>query len=68
MRKLIGTIVILLVLYAGFFGINRFNIKPFIMNWIKSDDGKETIENVVTTTTELAGDAVDSIKAHIIDK
>lgn len=68
MRKLIGTIVILLFLYVGFFGINRFNIKPFIMNWIKSDDGKETIENVVTTTTELAGDAVDSIKAHIIDK
>ena len=68
MRKLIGTIVILLVLYAGFFGIGRFNIKPFIMNWIKSNDGKETIENVVATTTELAGDAVDSIKAHIIDK
>lgn len=68
MRKLIGTIVILLALYAGFFGINRFNIKPFIMNWIKSNDGKETIENVVTTTTELAGDAIDSIKTHIIDK
>lgn len=68
MRKLIGTIVILLVLYAGFFGINRFNIKPFIMNWIKSDEGKEAIENVVTATTELTEDAVDSIKTHIIDK
>ena len=34
MRKLIGTIVILLFLYVGFFGCERYHIKPFIAEWV----------------------------------
>lgn len=47
MRKIIGTITILIVLYLGFFGSARFNIEPFILNWLKSDNGKKTTEMVV---------------------
>lgn len=46
MRKLIGTIVILLFLYVGFFGVERYNIPPFILNWFKSDAPVETVEKI----------------------
>lgn len=68
MRKLIGTIAILLVLYAGLFGIEQFNIEPFIMNWIKSDDSKEIVEDVVSATYGLVEDVVDSVETHIVRK
>ena len=37
MRILIGTIAIIITLYLGFFGCDKFNVKPFIVNWFKSD-------------------------------
>ena len=37
MRKLIGTIAIIITLYLGFFGCDKYNVKPFIVNWFKSD-------------------------------
>ena len=37
MRKLIGTIAIIITLYLGFFGCEKYNVKPFIINWFKSD-------------------------------
>lgn len=46
MRKLIGTIVLLVVLYAGFFGIERYEIKPFILNWFKDGGVEKTIDKV----------------------
>lgn len=52
MRKLIGTIVLLIVLYAGFFGIERYEIKPFILNWFKGGGVEKTIEK----TEEIAKD------------
>ena len=44
MRKLIGTITIILVLYLGFFGSEKYNIVPFIINWFKSDKPTKTAE------------------------
>ena len=44
MRKLIGTITIILVLYLGFFGSEKYNIEPFIINWFKSDKPAKTAE------------------------
>ena len=32
MRKLIGTIAIIITLYFGFFGCEKYNVKPFIVN------------------------------------
>ena len=37
MRKLIGTIAIIITLYLGFFGCEKCNVEPFIVNWFKSD-------------------------------
>ena len=37
MRKIIGTITIMVALYFGFFGCEKYNVKPFIINWFKSD-------------------------------
>ena len=37
MRKLIATIAIIITLYLGFFGCEKYNVKPFIINWFKSD-------------------------------
>lgn len=46
MRKLIGTIVILLFLYVGFFGCERYDIKPFISEWLRSDKPEKLGENI----------------------
>lgn len=54
MRKLLGTIFIILLLYVGFFGVeirtqnNLYKIKPFILNLIKSktvQDGCDKTKN-----------------------
>lgn len=55
MRKILGTITIVLIIYLGFFGSDRFNIEPFILNWIKSWDTKEVkhkAERCVDVITE----------------
>lgn len=46
MRKLIGTIVIIITLYLGFFGCEKYNVKPFIVNWFKSDSPAQLKEKV----------------------
>lgn len=54
MRKLLGTIFIILILYVGFFGVeirtqnDSYKIKPFILNLIKSktvQDGCDKTKN-----------------------
>lgn len=52
MRKLIGSIAIIFVLYLGFFGSERFNVEPFITNWFKSDNGKQVTEKVENKVKE----------------
>ena len=44
MRKLIGTIAIIITLYLGFFGYEKYNVKPFIVNWFKSDNPSQVKE------------------------
>ena len=44
MRKLIGTIAIIITLYLGFFGCEKYNVKPFIVNWFKSDSPAQVKE------------------------
>ena len=67
MRKLIGTIVILLFLYVGFFGSERYNIKPFIAEWLQSDRPEKLGKNMekvsgnvkeITDTVVEKGDKV----------
>lgn len=59
MRKLIGTLVIIGAVYAGFFGIDKFGIKPFIKEWIDNGGLKETKENVVDLTSDLKSAAME---------
>ena len=62
MRKMIGTIVILLFLYVGFFGCERYHIKPFIAEWLQSDKpeklGKD-IEKVSGKVKEITDTVVE---------
>ena len=44
MKKLIGTIAIIITLYFGFFGCEKYNVKPFIVNWFKSDNPSQVKE------------------------
>ena len=64
MRKFIGTIAIIFVLYLGFFGSKRFNVEPFITNWLQSDSGKQVKDKVERKVKE----ETDSIKEHSKDK
>lgn len=63
MRKLIGTIVILLFLYVGFFGCERYNIKPFITEWLASDKPKELGKDIETISGK-----VKNVADSVIDK
>lgn len=63
MRKLIGTIVILLFLYVGFFGCERYNIKPFITEWLASDKPKELGKDI-----EAVSGKVKDVADSVIDK
>lgn len=75
MKKLVIIIIVILVLYVGFFGVRKYNIDPFIIEWLSSDKPKELgkdIENLTDKaksaaqdTWKKAGDAVDTIKTKI---
>lgn len=68
MRKLIGTIAIIFILYLGFFGSERFNVEPFIINWFKSDDGKQVTEKVENKVKEEVDKNIDTIKENSKNK
>lgn len=78
MKKLVIIIIVILVLYVGFFGVRKYNIEPFIIEWLSSDKPQELgkdIENLTDKarstaqdTWEKAGDAVDTIKNRIENK
>lgn len=61
MRKLIGTIVIILALYVGFFGCEKYNIEPFIINWFKSDK-PEKLKEKITKVKDVLKEKEDSLK------
>lgn len=55
MRKILGTLTILFILYLGFFGWDKYNIEPFILNWLKSwntEQIKEKSEKIVEIIAE----------------
>lgn len=63
MRKLIGTIAILIFLYLGFVGSEEHNISPFIKNWFetKSEQNIDTLKNAnkdVSDTLNIKDDEV----------
>ena len=68
MRKLIGTIAIIITLYLGFFGCEKYNVKPFIVNWFKSDNPSQVKEKankikdiIVEKDTNEVKEQTDSI-------
>lgn len=63
MRKMIGTIVILLFLYVGFFGCERYHIKPFIAEWLQSDKPEKLGKNI-----EKVSGKVKEITDTVVEK
>ena len=68
MKKLIGTIAIIITLYLGFFGCEKYNVKPFIVNWFKSDSPAQVKEKankikdiIVEKDTNEVKEQTDSI-------
>ena len=68
MKKLIGTIAIIITLYLGFFGCDKYNVKPFIVNWFKSDSPAQVKEKankikdiIVEKDTNEVKEQTDSI-------
>ena len=70
MRKLIGTIAIIITLYLGFFGSEKYNIKPFIVEWLRSDNAaqvKEKANNITDIFNEKGKDVVEEQTDSIIN-
>ena len=70
MRKLIGTIAIIITLYLGFFGSEKYNIKPFIVDWLRSDNAaqvKEKANNITDIINETGKDVVEEQTDSIIN-
>lgn len=70
MRKLIGTIAIIITLYLGFFGSEKYNIKPFIADWFRSDNAaqvKEKANNITDIFNEKGKDVVEEQTDSIIN-
>ena len=63
MRKMIGTIVILLFLYVGFFGCERYHIKAFIAEWLQSDKPEKLGKNI-----EKVSGKVKEITDTVVEK
>lgn len=47
---MIGTLAIIITLYLGFFGSKKYNIEPFIKNWLSSENSKEVVGKAITDT------------------
>ena len=63
MRKMIGTIVILLFLYVGFFGCERYHINPFIAEWLQGDKPEKLGKDI-----EKVSDKVKEITDTVVEK
>lgn len=61
MRKLIGTIVIILVLWVGFFGCEKYNIEPFILNWFNSEEPAK-LEKKIKKVNKVLKEKEDTFK------
>lgn len=73
MRKFIGTIAIIIILYLGFFGCEKYNVKPFIVNWFKSDSPAQVKEKAnkikdIVVERDNVKEQTDSIVNKLNDK
>lgn len=71
MRKLIGTATILLVIYLGFFGSEKYNVKPFILDWFRSEKSepfKEKVSEISESAYNKGKEVVKEQTDSIIDK
>lgn len=73
MRKFIGTIAIIIVLYLGFFGCEKYNVKPFIVNWFKSDSPAQVKEKAnkikdIVVERDNVKEQTDSVVNKLNDK
>lgn len=62
MRKLIGTIVIFAIFYIGFFGYKKYNIKPFITEWLSSDKPKNISNKIDNIRNKIDSISYPNIK------
>ena len=62
MRKLIGTIAIIITLCIGFFGCEKYNVKPFIINWFKSDSPAQVKEKANKIKDIIVEKGKDEVK------
>jgi len=68
MRKLIGTIVVVLLIVAGFTGVNlkvnetEFKIPPYIKNVINDKKKMEEAKKVLNTAKEKLSDEIKDEK------
>lgn len=62
MRKLIGTITIFVILYIGFFGCKKYNMKPFIIEWLSSDKPKKMSKKINDIKQKFEDIKIDSIQ------
>lgn len=46
-KSMIGTLAIIIILYLGLFGSKKYNVEPFIKNWLSSDNSKEVVDKAV---------------------
>lgn len=68
MKKILGSIFLLIIIYVGFCGIKvetgdkEYKIPPFIANFIKSDEAKEITNEAIDLGGEAVGNIKDSVK------
>ena len=68
MRKIIGSIVIVIVILVGFTGIKlkindkKFNVPPYISNLFKSNELKDTSKEVQEKALDIVETVVDKTK------
>lgn len=46
-KSMIGTLAIIIVLYLGFFGSEKYNVKPFLLKLFSSESSKEIVKKTV---------------------
>lgn len=65
MVKIIVTIVIGIVLYFGFNGSEKYDIDPFIMEWVENTDMGELKDKVVEVASGIIRDFSEMVKEMI---
>lgn len=65
MGKVIGIAAIVAFMYVGFCGCEKYDIKPFIAEWLKSDDTKKNVKKTREFLKENGGKFVKNVGSTI---